>query len=186
MRTVKWLDKHFEECLLVFFLVLISCVMMLQVFMRYVLNNSLTWPEEFCRYCYVWTAFMSLGYTIRQGNMLRVAVVMDLLPQVVRKIVALLVELVCLVFFAVFFFNSIDVVKAIGRMNQTSTAMGWPMNIVYLCTVIGFGLAALRTLQSIYMQLRHFGQARVSTMESVRAEAQAEAEMAEADLVNSK
>ncbi len=185
MRVVKWLDEHLEETLLVLFLVLISCVMLLQVFMRYVINNSLTWPEEFCRYCYVWTGFFSLGYTIRNGNMLRVGVVMDLLPKVLRKIVAILVNLVCLVFFSVFFVNSIDVVQAITKMGQRSPAMGWPMNIVYICTVIGFALGALRTIQAIYLQIRYFGEDQQTTLEAVKEEAEAEAAMAAADLIKS-
>lgn len=182
MRVVKWLDKYLEESILIFFLVLISCVMLLQVFMRYVLNSSLTWPEEFCRYCYVWTGFFSLGYTVRNGNMLRVGVVMDILPKVLRKVIAILVNIVCLAFFAIFFVNSIGVVQAITKMGQTSPAMGWPMNVVYFCTVIGFGLGTLRTVQAIYMQIRYFGEDQQTTLEAVKEEAEAEAAMAAVDL----
>ena len=31
MKVIKWLDEHFEETFLVFFLVLISCITMLQI-----------------------------------------------------------------------------------------------------------------------------------------------------------
>lgn len=185
MKVLKWLDEHLEESLLVFFLVLISCVMLLQIIMRYVFNSSLTWPEEFCRYCYVWTAFFSLGYTIRQGNMLRVGVVMDLLPQALRKVIAITVNAVCLVFFAVFFYHSIGVVQSIKKMNQTSSAMGWPMYQVYLCTVFGFGLATLRTIQEIHKQISHFNDEQETTLEAVKKEAEAEVAMAEADLASS-
>lgn len=186
MRSIKWLDKYFEETLLVFFLVLISCVMFLQVIMRYVFNSSLTWPEEFCRYCYVWTAFFSLAYTVRQGNMLRVAVVVDCFPQTIRKVIFILVNVVCLVVFSVFFYHSIGVVQSIARMGQTSSAMEWPMAIVYLCTVFGFGLAALRTVQAIIMQIRNFKDVQRTTLETTRLEAKAEVEMAEADLKHFK
>ncbi|MCD8140851.1 MAG: TRAP transporter small permease [Planctomycetaceae bacterium] len=182
MRVLKWLDRHFEETVLILLLVIISCVMFLQVIMRYIFNDSMTWPEEFCRYCYVWTAFFSLAYTVRQGNMLRVAVVMDLLPQTARKVVFILVNVVCLIVFAVFFGHSIGVVQSIHKMGQTSTAMGWSMAMVYMCTVIGFGLAAVRMAQSIYHQIRNFNEIQRSTLETTRLEAKAEVEMAEADL----
>lgn len=186
MRVIKWLDEHFEESVLVFFLVLISCVMLLQVFMRKVVNNSLTWPEEFCRYCYVWTGFFSLGYTVRQGNMLRVGIVMDLLPKALRKIMAILANMICLAFFAIFFVNSVDVVQSIAGMGQTSPAMRWPMHLVYMCTVLGFGLASIRTVQAIYKQIRHFNSDMQTTIEAVKEEAQAEAAMATADLAKSE
>ena len=182
MRLFKWLDEHLEESVLVFFLVMISCVMLLQVFMRKVLNSSLSWPEEFCRYCYVWTGFFSLGYTMRQGNMLRVGIVMDILPKVLKKVIFILVNILCLVIFTVFFISSIDVVKTLKVIGQTSTAMRLPMYLVYLCTVIGFSLAIVRTVQAIYKQLRLFSGAEQTVIDAVRKEAEAEAAFARADL----
>ena len=140
MRAAKWLDEHLEESVLVLCIILISCVMLLQIFMRKVLNDSLSWPEEFCRYCYVWTTFFSLGYTVRHGNMLRVGIVMDLLPQTLRKLIAILANLLCLTVFSVFFVYSVDVVRTIRGIGQKSTAMELPMYIVYLCTSFGFTL----------------------------------------------
>ena len=186
MRAVKWLDEHLEETVLVIFLVLISSVMLLQVFMRKVMNSSLSWPEEFCRYCYVWTVFFSLGFTVRQGNMLRVGVVMDLLPRVLRKLVVILVNILCLVIFSVFFVNSIEVVKVLKGIGQTSTAMRLPMYMVYFCTFLGFGFAVLRTAQAILKQIRHFNDVEQTTLEAVKEEAEAEAAFARADLKTGK
>jgi TRAP-type C4-dicarboxylate transport system permease small subunit len=182
MRAAKWFDEHLEETFLVIFLVMISCVMLLQVFMRKVLNSSLSWPEEFCRYCYVWTVFFSLGFTVRQGNMLRVGVVMDLLPKLLRKLSAILVNALCLVIFTVFFVNSISVVKVLKEIGQTSTAMRLPMYIVYFCTFIGFGFAVLRTVQALYKQVKHFNDVEQTTLEAIKEEAEAEAAFAKADL----
>jgi TRAP-type C4-dicarboxylate transport system permease small subunit len=153
---VKWLDEHIEETVLIILLVLISCVMLLQVFMRKVVNSSLSWPEEFCRYCYVWTAFFSLGFTVRQDNMLRAGILIDLIPTLLKKLVLIFVNIACLVVFTVFFINSLDVVNVLKSIGQTSTAMRLPMYIVYYCTIIGFGFAAIRTLQAVYKQIKHF------------------------------
>ena len=64
MKVIKWLDEHFEETFLVFFLVLISCITMLQIIAR-TFFAALSWPEEFCRYCWIWSVFISLPYTMR-------------------------------------------------------------------------------------------------------------------------
>ena len=158
-RAFNWLDEHLEETVLVVFLVLISCVMLLQVFMRKVMNSSLSWPEEFCRYCYVWAVFFSLAFTVRQGNMLRLGIVIDLLPETLRKIIALFVNILCLVVFSVFFANSITVVKVLKGIGQSSTAMRLPMYIIYYCTFLGFGFAVFRTGQAILKQLGQFSKA---------------------------
>jgi len=168
MRAAKWLDEHLEEIFLVIFLVLISCVMLLQVFMRKVMNSSLSWPEEFCRYCYVWTVFFSLGFTVRHGNMLRIGIVTDLLPKTIKKIAAILVNILCLAVFSVFFVNSIDVIRILKGIGQTSTAMRLPMYIVYFCTAIGFGFAALRAVQAAYRQIRHFKTVEQTTPEAIK------------------
>ena len=66
MKVIKWLDEHFEETFLVFFLVLISCITMLQIIAR-TFFAALSWPEEFCRYCWIWSVFISLPYTLEQA-----------------------------------------------------------------------------------------------------------------------
>jgi TRAP-type C4-dicarboxylate transport system permease small subunit len=184
MKFVKWLDEHLEESILVCFLVTIAVVMMLQVFMR-AFSNSLSWPEEFCRYVYVWTVFFSLGYTVRKGNMLRVGVVMDLVPQTARKAIAILVNLGCILVFAAFFVNSVKVVDAIVNSGQKSTAMGLPMHLVYRCTVVGFLLGGLRTVQAIFLQIRNFKKVEQTTIDAIKEEAKAEAAMAAEDLKSS-
>ena len=52
-RFLKWLDEDLEETLLMILLVAISVVMMAQVVMRYFFRQSMSWPEEFCRFCFV-------------------------------------------------------------------------------------------------------------------------------------
>ena len=47
----------------VFLALIIACVM--QVFFRFVLNNSLSWTEELARYCFIWMHM--LGASILGG-----------------------------------------------------------------------------------------------------------------------
>ena len=95
MKVVKWFDEHFEETLLVIFLILIAFVSLLQIIAR-TFFGGLPWPEEFDRYCWIWTVFLSLPYTIRKGNMLRVNVLVDLFPTKVRNTINILVDAIIL------------------------------------------------------------------------------------------
>ena len=95
MRLIKWLDEHLEETLMVILLIVIACVTMIQVIVRKVpWLTSLTWAEEFCRFMWIWSVFISLPYTIRMGNMLRVGVLVDLLPQAMKKTIGIIVDLI--------------------------------------------------------------------------------------------
>ena len=68
MKILKWLDEHFEEYILSGLLIVIAVVMMLQVIMRYVFNASLSWAEEASRYAFVWSALVSIGYSIKENS----------------------------------------------------------------------------------------------------------------------
>jgi len=68
---LNWLqkfDKSFEEVILGVLLVGMSIILMLQILMRAIVGHSLTWAEELARYFYVWSVFLSIGCTIRVGN----------------------------------------------------------------------------------------------------------------------
>lgn len=176
MKAIKWLDDHFEETLLVILLVVIAWVSLIQVIIRNIPSiPSLTWAEEFCRFCWIWSVFLSLPYTIRKGSMLRVSVLLDLLPNILRKVVNILVDLVTMVAMGLMTWHSVAVVGSILRTNETSPAMLWPMWIVYSIMLVGFALATLRGLQMAVIHLLHFNEKELTTIEMTMAEAAEEA-----------
>lgn len=175
MRIIKWLDEHFEETILLVMLILITIVMSAQILARYVFGGSMTWPEEFCRYCYIWTVFLSLGYTVRKGNMLRVNVVVDLFPTIVRNVVRLLADILMLTIFGLFFKHAIEYTTFLHSTGQVSPAMQVPMWMMYCATVLGFGMAIIRLVQAIIFDVKHMGDRAITTKEATLQEAQEEA-----------
>ena len=47
----------------------IVVIMVVQVFARYVLNASLIWAEELCRYILIWQSFLLIGIAYHQGEL---------------------------------------------------------------------------------------------------------------------
>lgn len=177
MKVLKWLDEHFEEFFLVIILVLISCVELVQVIFRNLsFVDALTWPEEFCRFCWIWSVFLSLPYTIRKGSMLRVNVLVDMLPQAVRKSVNILIDLINAAVMAVLFANATQVVDKIRTSGEASPAMTWPMWIIYSIMLVGFGLGAVRGVQMAVIHVMHFKEKELTTLEQTMADAAEEAE----------
>ena len=179
----KWLDDHFEEVIMVIFLILIACVMMLQVVVRKIpFIQSLTWAEEFSRFMWIMSVFISLPYTIRKSNMLRVSVVLDLMPQKLRKVINLCVDVIVAVSMALLAYHSIECLKwSAGEMlegakAETSPAMNWPMWWLYAVALFGFCLATLRAVQMFFVHLAKFGEHELTTLEQTQLDAKAEAE----------
>lgn len=180
MKAVKWLDEHFEETLLIILLVLISVVELVQVIVRNIPSiPSFTWAEEFCRFCWIWSVFLSLPYTIRKASMLRVNVLVDTMPQKVRKVINIAVDIVLAATMCLLGVNSLSVIGRIMKSSETSPAMKWPMWIIYSVMLAGFFLATLRSLQQAYFHLKSFNQAEKTTAEQTMAEAAEEIEAAE-------
>ena len=148
MRVIKWLDERFEEFIMVLLLTLISCVMMLQVIMRYCFNSSLSWAEELCRYAFIWSAFLSIGFSIKNKSILRVDTVMELMPGFIKTILKLFTQCIVVVFFIYLFYHSIAVIRAIRLSGQISPAMGIPMYLIYASAMVGFFLTIIRSIQS--------------------------------------
>lgn len=174
MKVVNWLDKHFEEAFLVVCLVLISCVMMAQVILRKI-GVSLQWAEEFCRFLWIMSVFMSLAYTIRNNCMLRVSVVVDLFPETIRKVINILVDIVVAAMMGLMAYNSVGVFNKIVASGELSPAMRWPMSFVYFFMLFGFALATVRAIQMCILHIVHFGDKVATQLEQTMADAADEA-----------
>lgn len=107
--------------------------------------------------------------------MLRVTVTLDLLPPRLRGVVNVVVELVITASMLLMGVHSVTVVRNIMDSGETSSAMLWPMWIVYSVLLLGFFLGSLRGLQQVVLHIRNFGQNQLSTVEQTMAEAETKA-----------
>jgi len=155
MKVLKWLDKHLEEIMLCVLLAAIVVIMLYQIVRRYVFNSSLSWSEEFCRYCFIWFMFVAFSYSIRLKTDLRVDAVLGLLPAGVRRAVDFFDLLVSLVVTVFLFYNSFGTVAYMMKTGETSSGLHLPMYYVYLSMVVGFGLASIRSVQRVIMEIQN-------------------------------
>src|SRR5699024_12319135 len=56
---------HIETYLSTILLLIFSVLCIVQVVMRYIFNESLTWSEELSRYAFVWFVYTSAAYAVR-------------------------------------------------------------------------------------------------------------------------
>ncbi len=180
MKVIKWLDDHFEEFLMILCLVAITVVMFMQVIIRKIpWVPALTWAEEFCRFAWIWSVFLSLPYTIKRSSMLRVTVLLDLMPQKVRKILDIAVDVIIIASMALLLYHAIPLVQDRFISAETSPAMLWPMWIMYSFMIIGFGLGVVRGIQVLVRHITHFSEKQLSTIEQTMKEAAEEVAMAQ-------
>ena len=158
MKVLRWLDKYFEETIMMIFLAALSCAMMLQIIMRFVFHHALPWPEEFCRYCFLYSVMLATAYCIRTNRMLKVDVVMAMLPKKAMKVMDVVSKIMAMVFCFILIKPSYAVMMGtkIGQNWQVSPAMQIPMAIVYSSAFVGFILGTIRGFQSVILAIRDF------------------------------
>ena len=156
-KFLKWLDNDLEETILMILLVIMACVMMLQVIMRYVFTNSLSWPEEFCRYTFVVSGFLSIGYCIRKDKMLKVDILLGFFPDWLKKAVDLIGRVITLVFFAYLTYYSYFYVLNAKSTGVKSSALKLPMWMLYSSVFIGCALGVIREIQDLYRWFKKNG-----------------------------
>lgn len=181
MSVIKWLDEHLEEFFLVICLVLITVISFLQVVVRKVpFIPTWTWAEEFCRHVWIASVFVSVPYTIKRGSMLRVTVLLDAMPEKLRKSFNILVDFINLGAFGFLFFYSIPLTIDRYLSQEISPAMQWPMWTMYAFIVIGFGLSIIRGIQVIIDHVKNFNEHQLTTLEQSIQDAKDEIAMAAA------
>lgn len=153
MKALKWLDENFEEFILNIFLILLTCIMMLQVIMRYFLHSPLAWAEEACRYSFVYSVMLATAYCIRKGKMLRVDVVITMFPPIVAKILDLISQVMAIVFCCILLIPSWNVMMSAYTIGNVSSGLELPMWILYTSAPIGFFLGIIRGVEIFLISL---------------------------------
>ena len=146
MKIVKWLDENLEEFLMLILLAVISVVIMMQVFMRYFMHSALSWPEELCRFCFVYTGALSAGYCLRKGVGIRVDLLLHVMPKPLKILMDYAGKILTIVVYALIFYHSIIL---IGKTTTLSTAMQVPMKWIYAAFPLGMGLGIIRGIQDL-------------------------------------
>ncbi|OIJ22299.1 TRAP transporter small permease protein [Anaerobacillus alkalidiazotrophicus] len=154
MKVLKWLDDHTEEVILGVFSVIMVAVIFLQVIMRYVFDNSLSWSEELARYCFIWLVYIGISYGVKKQRHIKVDVLLLLFKDKARLIFTIISNLLFL-FFCLFVIKyGSDIAFKLLEWGQKSPANQIPMGLVYLAAPVGMGLTAIRIIQHLVKQIR--------------------------------
>lgn len=154
MKFLKKLDENLERWLMFLLLAGMTIVLGIQIFFRFVLNNSLTWSEELARFMFIWSTFLSIGFCLKEGISLKIDTLIALFPKKVQDVIWLAGDVVMLVFFLYMIPSAWEFAYASVLNGQTSAACGIPMYFVQGSLVVGFALAAFRSGQSVWKHAR--------------------------------
>ena len=150
---MTWLDRFFNglrganRAVLIALYAVIIAVCFVAVVCRYLLNDSLTWAEEFARYLFIAMVFLGGAYVIVEDGHLRMDVLYTSVPRVVRRAIDA-ITVACALFFLGSALAAIWAGLGIAG-SQRWSSLPLPMQLAYLPMLIGIGLGLLYLVQLV-------------------------------------
>ncbi len=123
-----------------------------QVFWRYVLNDSLIWPEEVSRYAFIWVSCLGMSVGVRRGDLIAIDVLWAGRPKRVRLLISIVARMLSVPLLIVFVWQGwvlIDVVAG-----QRTAATNVPIWWVYLALPVSSMLALLFVSETLARDIR--------------------------------
>jgi len=127
-------------------LIAIFVTVVIGVFFRYVLNNSLVWIEEIAKFTMVWLAFIGSPAAMDRGGHVAIEMISGRTKGTVRIIFVICIQIIIISCLVLLFWKGIDL--AVKAIPQHSTAVTWlSMVWVYLAVPVGSFLMLPITIQ---------------------------------------
>ena len=135
----------FEDWVCFGFFWMMSGLVFLQFFTRYVLNNSFAWTEELAVYCLIPVVFIGASMCVRRSRHIQVNILYRYLPAPAGRVLSTLVDAVRTVFFG--YVAWLVMRYALAVNNEPMTTIDWNKSHVYWLAFAGFVLMTLRSVQ---------------------------------------
>lgn len=161
MNKKKYVDsvakfRHYinkaEDIVVIIDISILSIVVFLQVFFRYVLNAPLAWSEELARYLFIWLVYLASAVVLRDDSHMSMDYFINLFPSSIRIGIDIFGKFVISLFLLVGIRESFTVVNI--TMMQTSPSLDIPMGFIYAALPVSFFLMLLDFATRIILHKR--------------------------------
>jgi TRAP-type C4-dicarboxylate transport system permease small subunit len=156
MLVYKILDKaaaFAEKYVAAGLMILVFLVLMLQIVMRYIFNNPLSWTEELLRFSFVSMIYLSISYAGSQDAHIRIEFHLNKMPEWLRVGFLTLADLLWLSYNVFVIIVGIEVIQSLLKYPYISPVLRVSMAYVYIIIPLGFGLLSFRVLQNLILRI---------------------------------
>lgn len=127
-------------------MVLLTCW---QVITRYLLHNPSTWSEELVSYLFAWMSLLGASLITSERGHMNIPVVVERMPETMKKCFAVFAEVVAFVFSAVILvYGGIQITSL--AMGQMTSSLGVAIGVFYVILPFSGILNMVYTAMNIY------------------------------------
>ncbi|GHU09248.1 2,3-diketo-L-gulonate TRAP transporter permease [Betaproteobacteria bacterium] len=146
-KTIIWLEHNI--CLLCLVIMVFSVGM--QVLSRYLFKTPVSWADETARSSLTWLTFIGGSMAVRLKSHFVIELLVHSLPKATQNFFEIVLLLVTAILLAVMFYTGIIMLPLVH--SQTSSAMGFPMSIVYTSIPLGSFFMFFHVCKFIYQRM---------------------------------
>lgn len=128
-------------------MVALTIVVGVNVFFRYILNNTLYWATELSIFLFIWIVFIGAAVAYSRNSHISVTLFLDKLNPKNKKIIDIINSLILISFLV--FLTKTGYSVAVSNINSLSEAMKISYGLVYSVVPISCALMLLHTIASL-------------------------------------
>ena len=154
MKKLIHAYDELEAHVLVFSLAFTTILVFIQVVLRYVFNNSLSWSEELARYIFIWQIWLGTSVSMKENEHICLDMLNNKLKGKAKVVLALIANVIMLAFCAFLVKYGWDLVMSMMSRGNRSVALRIPMWIVYSSLPLSQLAVSLRLIGRIVVNVR--------------------------------
>lgn len=136
-----------EKITLVITMLLILALTVGNVFSRYVIHRSWSFTEEIVVAVFVLITLLAAALACREGELVNLTLVTNLLPKKTKKPLMILVTVLCVIFSLILFKYGLDKVITQLENGKRTFVLNWPEWIFWSFVPIGAGCMILHFIE---------------------------------------
>ena len=151
MRFWKVVDR-FVDTLATVLLLVMSLVLAVEVFFRYVVNRPLSWTMEVSLFCFVWLVWLGAIGFMREEKQIRIDFMETYAPRSIQRVLLPVNTALSLVFLAFVIYYGIYVTES--QMSAVFDILPFSRGIQYAAAPVGGSLMFLTLARVLVRQIR--------------------------------
>lgn len=153
MQSGKSLISRAEEIFSSTCLASMIVIISVQVFRRYVLQNSLDWSEELARYFFIWAVYIGCSFATQEDRHLEVTILRQIKGGKYAKTITIIAYILTIIFCGCIAVWGTQMVIFLIGTGQKTQALEVSMFWIYITIPLGMGLMGLRTCERLWLVL---------------------------------
>ena len=136
-----------------------SIICFAQVIARYVVNNSIIWADQACRYLFCVSTFLGAAICVKERKHTSIDFLAEVLPSKGKKIQTIIIYAIIAVFGIVLARSGYEL--AIKAMRQKVSTMPLKMGQIYMMVPISAAFITLNAVRVVVNEIRGLGKEEV-------------------------